>query len=598
MQFPSISALLQHIRYAWQRFPAAALMALLGMVLCMIFVEKQYHGQAEDWIPRIIMTIALGMPLLLGIAVAAEAYGWSMARTWLTKGIAVAALGWYYSSLDVSTNTDSAKDIFRFIAFALVAHCWIASAAFFSKKEGAVLSFWEYNKILLAQWIVAAFYGLVLYVGISLAILGIDQLFGLDWPFRVYAHLFFVIALGFHPIYFLSQMPKVYDLSEEDPAYTAAIRNLVKYILIPLTLLYLLILYAYIVKIGIEWAWPKGYVSSLSLGFSMVGILTYLLNYRLVETDDSTFLAWFRRWFFYLLSPIVPVMLLAIGRRLNDYGVTEPRFVVATLGAWLFLVCLYFILSKKDDIRFIPISLGVIAFLCMAGPWGATAVSCRSQFGEMKTILSKNGILVDGKAQPGKGSITEEERFRLSSVIDFLAERHALQQAQAWFSPNLDTIFQKNASPYGVSTAILEYLKLEASASQAQNGSFSFGRLTGGLPAKGYEKLFRIDLYASAEQEFKNDSITLSLNNEAGLKLRSGKSEESLDLKPYIQGLLDKYKDGFYYVNIENPADAFVNLSGKKWEVMLIPEGIGYEINKQQIRINNLNGTLLVKKRK
>lgn len=598
MQFPSLAALFQHLKTAWLRFPAAAALAIFCMIASIAFVERNEGGQAEAWLLRIIMTTALGVPLLLSASVAAESYGWSLQKTWAFRGIALLTLLWYFSTLSVGPEYESLEDGFRFFALALAAHCAVAVSAYLNRKEDSILSFWKFNKILLAEWTVAAFYGLVLYVGISLALLGIDQLFNLDWSWRIYLHLFTVIAAGFHPLYFLSQVPKDYALSEEDPSYTAAIRNLVKYILIPLTLLYLLILYAYILKIGVEWAWPKGYVSSLSLGFSLVGILTYLLNYRLVETDDSTFLAWFRRWFFYLLSPVVPVLLLAIGRRLSDYGITEPRYFVATLGVWLFGICLYFILSKKDDIRFIPLSLGVVAFLSVVGPWSATSVSCRNQFGQLEALLSKSGVLVNGKAQPGKGSISNEDRERLYSVINFLSDRDAMQPAQAWFSPALDSVFQKKTPRYEMSRILIEHLNLEATASNQKSGSLSFGRLTGSLPAKGFEKLFKIELSLDSKQDFNADSIQFSLTKSAAIVLTSGKTEAIFDLSPYLRKMLDKNTDQFYYATIEDPADASVSLKSERFEVLLVPEVIDYEITFQQIRVNNIRGTLLVKQRK
>ncbi|NUO03544.1 MAG: DUF4153 domain-containing protein [Saprospiraceae bacterium] len=598
MQFPSLSALLQHIKAAWQRFPAASVLALLCMIASMVFVERAEGRNAEAWLLRIIMTTALGVPLLLGTSIAAESYSWSLKKTWVFRGIALLGLLLYFSTLEVSPDQDSIKDGFRFFALALAVHCGVGVSAYLNRKEESVLSFWKFNKILLAEWMVAAFYGIVLFVGISLAILGVDQLFSLDWPWRIYLHLFTVIAAGFHPLYFFSQVPKDFALSEEDPSYNAAIRNLVKYILIPLTVLYLLILYAYMLKIGFEWEWPKGYVSSLSLGFSTVGILTYLLNYRLVETDDSAILAWFRRWFFYLLSPVVPVLLLAVGRRLNDYGVTEPRFFIATLGVWLLLVCLYFIISKKDDIRFIPVSLGIVAFLSVVGPWSATSVACRSQFAQLETLLGKSGILVNGKAQPGKGSVSEEERGRLYSIINFLSDRDAMAPAKAWFSPDLDSVFQEKTPRYEVSRIIIEHLNLEAEGSAQKSGSLTFGQLTSSLPASGFDKLFKLQLSLDFSQDFKADSFQFSLTKNATLELASGKKKTEFDLRPYLQKMLDKYTDEFYYATIEDPVDAFVRLKDDWVEILLVPEVIDYEITRQQIQVNNIRGTLLLKQRK
>ena len=160
--------------------------------------------------------------------------------------------------------------------------------------------------------------------------------------------------------------------------YTTAFKNLTKFILIPITAIYFLILYAFSTKILVTWQLPEGWVGKLVLGFSVAGIFTYLLNFMLVKFDDSVVVKGFRRWFFYILLPMVLLLFVAIGRRIGDYGVTEARYVVAISGAWLLLISVYFILSKRDNIKFIPISLAVFSLLTVLGPLSAFKVSERS----------------------------------------------------------------------------------------------------------------------------------------------------------------------------------------------------------------------------
>ena len=62
--------------------------------------------------------------------------------------------------------------------------------------------------------------------------------------------------------------------------------------------------------------------------------------------------------------------------------------------------------------------------------------------------------------------------------------------------------------------------------------------------------------------------------------------------------MLDKNTDQFYYATIEDPADASISLKSERFEVLLVPEIIDYEIAFQQIRVNNIRGTLLLKQRK
>src|SRR5690606_39197420 len=61
--------------------------------------------------------------------------------------------------------------------------------------------------------------------------------------------------------------------------YPKKIKAFSCYVLLPLLLLYLLILYSYGFRIMLIWDWPRGIVSYMVLCISVLGILTFLLLY-------------------------------------------------------------------------------------------------------------------------------------------------------------------------------------------------------------------------------------------------------------------------------------------------------------------------------
>jgi hypothetical protein len=103
-------------------------------------------------------------------------------------------------------------------------------------------------------------------------------------------------------------------------------------------------------------------------------------------------------------------------------------------------MAVYFSTSKIKNIKIIPYSLCIIAFLTSFGPWGAFSLSERSQLGRIEEILVKNNILVNGKIVKTTNPITEEESQDVSSVVQFFSERKALDKIQPWFDQNIDTI--------------------------------------------------------------------------------------------------------------------------------------------------------------
>ena len=98
-----------------------------------------------------------------------------------------------------------------------------------------------------------------------------------------------------------------------------------QYVLLPLVGIYLVILYAYGLKILFQWNWPQGWVSQLVLWYSVVSILSILLLWPLREKADSGWIKSFTSWFFRLLIPLLVMLFLAIFERIGDYGLTVNR---------------------------------------------------------------------------------------------------------------------------------------------------------------------------------------------------------------------------------------------------------------------------------
>ena len=62
------------------------------------------------------------------------------------------------------------------------------------------------------------------------------------------------------------------------------------------------------------------------------------------------------------ILPILLMMFLSIGQRINQYGITEKRYYIPVLGLWVFAVMLYFSIIKSSKNTIIPISLSIVVF--------------------------------------------------------------------------------------------------------------------------------------------------------------------------------------------------------------------------------------------
>lgn len=320
----------------------------------------------------------------------------------------------------------------------LLLHAVISFLPFLVKNK--IASFWEYNRILFSNFFVSGFFTIVIFAGVSLALFALEFLFGMsNFNGKLYAYWFVVMASIFHPIYFLSHFPsKVVTLKIEE--LPRAFIILVVYILIPISLLYLAILYAYAGKIVVSATLPEGLVSNLVLCFSVVGILTYLLNYMIPSQRNLRLSSIYKSYFFYLMIVPIALLLFAIYVRLDAYGFTEPRYIVAILSLWLLIVSIYMMLSKVDNIKVIPISLAVIVVIALFGPLNMFSVSLNSQLNRLKTALAEGNMLVDGKLVV-PDNIDQAIADEIQSKLRFLKDRNGFDGLLSISSESVDLSF-------------------------------------------------------------------------------------------------------------------------------------------------------------
>lgn len=454
----SISLWLRAFAEACVRFPAAMLCAagFTGALIQLIAAESENTD-----IIRLLMAFLLGIPISIGLAALAERAGWEGWKHYAFQSLGIlSALTAYFLLHPEQLNWEGVQ-IPRYFVVLVIAHLWVAVSPF-SGRRSAVAHFWEYNKRLLTHFAVGAVYAAIIFTGLALAIAAVNALFDLHWNSRVYGYLFALMAGMFQTTFFLYHFPRRMTFDDDEVGYPVILKNLCQYVFVPIVGLYFLILYAYSAKILLEWVLPRGWVSSLVLGFSLAGIFTYLINYRLPEYPVSRWVLLYQRFFWWVLAPMIVLLFVAISRRISDYGVTPERYFVAHTGVWLLVVCMYFLWSKTDDIRFIPVSLALFLVPAMVGPFNAFDVSQRSQVSILKEIFAKNQAFESsGLLKKDFPALPDEDSERVRSIVYFLSEQGALDRIGGWFSVPMATLAPDSLVPYERAQRVLEQLRLE-----------------------------------------------------------------------------------------------------------------------------------------
>lgn len=429
--FPSFQKIIQETQHTFLRFPLEILIAITGTI-CAIYATNETNRHTQELFTKIIMGCSLCLVLFLSITLYSlndKRSSYIRFISSLISGALIFVFVFQFSERIKQFET------YQFLALNLALHLLVSFAAFINKEynEGA---FWEFNKQLFLRILTSALYSIVIYAGLSFALLATHHLFNMDYYNKIYLDLFYVIFGVFNTVFFLSGIPETNNPNEPlQLNYPIALKKFTQFVLIPLISIYFLILLSYEIKIITLFSLPVGWVSNLILTFAIFGILSLLLIHPIANDKGNVWMRTFHKWFYYLLVPLIGLLFWAILYRINLYGFTHERYYVLALSIWLTILTVYFIFKKEPQIKFIPISMCLIAILTILGPQSADSVSKRSQLDRFEDYITRQ-----------KSTLTIEEEKDLSSIVSFINENYGVKELIP-FSNKLVLLTKKDKTP-------------------------------------------------------------------------------------------------------------------------------------------------------
>jgi hypothetical protein len=443
MRLPSIQKISHDALETILRFPLPLLSAFTATVAALILMDHQGPPQ-PTLLWGLLLGGILGIPLLFAATLGVERHVTNSVSGWSVKIGALLLVVAYACVVPQDLTNAPAVHIIRLLLLAFAAHMLVAVIPFATSNEAN--GFWQFNKALFLRILIAALFTLVIFAGLAFALAALDNLFDMQIPGRRYGELWVLVTGMFTSWFFLAGVPDKINELEGSADYPKGIKIFAQYILIPIVLVYLVILYAYMAKILISWDWPQGWVSKLILGFAGAGVLSLLLLDPLGRKPEQAWIRALGRWFYAGLIPMTVILFLAVWRRVGEYGITEGRYLALGLGVWLVAAIVYFLLLSGKSLKFIPASLCVGALIMSFGPWGMSSIAERSQTSRLELLLKKNSILVDGKAKKTTGNLPAKDTHEISAILSYLHEMHGYESIQPWF----DVVLREDTSSAGV----------------------------------------------------------------------------------------------------------------------------------------------------
>ncbi|MBL7922814.1 MAG: DUF4153 domain-containing protein [Bacteroidia bacterium] len=586
-----------------RRFPLPLLISSLAAVALIWLVDQRKGDAGFQSVFHFVMTASLALPAFTGLAFLLERYRLKKLNALFAHLLLGGICILYIFSLPEEFKD---KDLATYFLLSISAHLGVSFAPFLVGDE--IKGFWQYNKSLFLRFLTSALYSGVLFGGLALALLSVDHLFEADLNDKIYVRLWILIAAVFNTWFFLSDLPEDLPALERSDEYPSGLRVFTQFVLLPLVTIYLLILYVYGAKILITMHWPEGWVSYLVIGFSTAGILALLLVWPLRESAQYKWINAYARNFFRALFPLILLLAFSIFIRVRAYGITENRYFVMVLAAWLLLNAFYFLFSQRKHIRFIPLTLFLAALISGFGPWSAFSVSRKSQLNRLTAIADKYGMLQQDKivpAVPGK-LFASHDLVDMSSILSYLVRTHGAGSLQSFISLEMDSLVKKEGS-YAVAGRVMHHWNLAYTypgsvTSGSNNFNFSYNAYAEPLRVSGYDYYLTYSFWKDTNSEAKKyrpDSVIRLLvvmhdqNQKLSVQDDSGLLAE-LELSEVCNGLIRRYGENYSAVPL---AEMSFTRKGKTGSCRFIIKQVAGKLNsKRELRyVHSLEADLLVR---
>jgi hypothetical protein len=460
MQFAldSIASLLAAARRTLVRFPETLASALVAAVMAIVLVGEH---PAPDRELHLLMAAALGIPLFTALRLFRERppRNTALLKSWLPLaiGAALLVLYWHLLGRDAGDNR-----FLRYFHLSLAAHLSVAFAPFLRRGENN--GFWQFNRRLFLRAFLSAIYAGAFFCGLAAALAAADHLFQLKLSELTYPRLWLFTVFVFQTWHFLAGVPRDCDALEGDRDHPRGLRIFCQSMLVPLVVLYGAILYTYMGKILLTRQWPDGVVGWMVSAASIFGMLTLLLLEPGRVDAGTRWIRTFESAFYVGVLPLLGLLFAALGKRIGQYAVTERRYILFVLGLWLGAVALFMLLRPSRSIKTVPVSLCLLSLLTSFGPLGAYRFALRSQSQRLESLLSRHGLLRDGRLARSEAAVPAADAKEISGIVLYLVEAHGAGVLARWDARDWGAVAHDAPPwqrPYRTSEAFMDAMGLE-----------------------------------------------------------------------------------------------------------------------------------------
>ena len=392
MDFTKIKKYPSQITSAFKRFPLAVAFAIFTTIAFIYFYENSLsptHSKLTYWL--FIYPIAATMIALTISLVHESRKKFSIIPHIIAEAVWLAisiALVFYHFSTNNYTEHIYVLVTWLFIYTTVFLSLFVAP--FFKQKDEN--GFWIFLMRNAKAAVNAITISVVLILAINWLLFGFFNLFDIKVSDKPYAYSAIICSCTIFPILFFSGIPSIDECLQETPALNKFQASTNKFLFLPVLSLYIILLYAYIAKIIIQWEMPKGMVSYLV----SASMLLMLLRVTLMLPERINPKPSFEKKLLKILPaaciPLVILMSVGIIRRISDYGISEDRYYITAINIFYYIIIAILLIDKiKCKSKYITIVFCGMFLILTNGPLSAINVTHRVWINSVKAALVEEG---------------------------------------------------------------------------------------------------------------------------------------------------------------------------------------------------------------
>ena len=413
----NVKKLLLHFKSGVERFPITIILAFLHFITG-IYIAEVRSFQSDEFVE--VNLLLFGSIFITAMCeMLYEKYFYKQNR-WLVRGIYSAIT--FVISIIFFVEYLRTNDYYNIYYFTLIP---ISIVLFLlipilKKKENKE----KYLQSVFSNFVITGIFAGVLWIGVEIILTTVNYLFfysGDSLFFRLTTYSFWFITEVFGASLFLSLLKKPDD-NLENYEFPFIFNLLIKFVIIPLIIIYTGVLYIYMMKVLISMHLPKGLISHLVLWYTAFSVAVMILITPFTQKDK--FFENFKKYFPYFSIPLIFASLFAVFQRTYQYGITENRYYVLISIFWLLFCMILYI--RKMNITGIFISLITCLVISVYTPLSAKNVSNFSQSQRLKRMLVKYGALKDGKISKITQKLNNSEGSQIYTTLQYISDNSTI----------------------------------------------------------------------------------------------------------------------------------------------------------------------------